>query len=216
MKKQKMKNVTTAKLFNVKPLFELLLEKDYYLCIESEPRITIFGVDPARFALFYAPNIKEILTKVDMHTDLNIFLREQVLKSNSTIYDVMQYVMDNHLDTKGVITSSFNAHAKWCDYMEDIMYQLDADDYFITDSEDDDSLDYNTMSLFTKTFNALVDVSFPAGFKEQQKILDEVTKFITNDLLPVIFKFEITTAEFKPLLDRARFYITELGFLRLF
>ena len=211
---KKTKNVTTAQLFNIKPLFEMLLEKDYYLCIESQPRINIFGVDPARFALFYAPNIKEILTKVDLHTDLNIFLQEQVLGSKSTIHDVMQYVIDNHLDTKGTITKSWNAHKEWNSHMEDIMYQIDSDDYYVVDSEPSDSMyESTTITSFANLYWMLTDVSFPYCIDKQQKILNEVTRFITNELVPIINKFEITMTEFEPLAKRAEKYIAEMFLL---
>lgn len=219
---KKSKSRTTAQLFNIGNLYEHLLDLGYYIHLDKNRSIstswTIY--ESARFSLFYSPDIKEKLEEVKAlprGIDITPYLDTQVVPDYSELDYIMDYVISNKILTDSKIIKAWNNHQKWYEYMDDQLFGILCNDYYVQGSPDDETrsiFEYEDTVIIRNLallFLSVTEVNFqPYSFDSQQKILDEVTSFMVNELIPTINRFEISNEQFQKLLEPAYKYTSQL------
>ena len=219
---KKSKSKTNAQLFNMGSLFEHLLDLGYYLSMNEKGCISTkwHAWDSATFSLFHSPDIKEKLEEMEelpYGTNIRPFLGTQVVPDDSELSDIMDYVISNKILTDRKIIKEWNNHLKWHDYMFDQLFCAILGDFYVQDTPDDKPQsifeydDTSTIQNLAVLFLAVTEISlYPNSFDSQQKILDEVTSFMVNELIPAISHYEISNEQFQKLLESAYKYTSQL------
>lgn len=212
---EKTKNNVTAKLFNIGNLYEHLLDLGHYIYMDEKHSICTRWAswEPAKFSLFYSPDIKETLKKpFPYDVDITPYLGTQVA-AGASIHEIMDYLASNKIVTDGKIIKAWNTHKEWHEDMDSKLFCIG--DFCIEGCPDErrNIYEYDDTAIiqnFVLLFLCVTEISFPNDFDSQQKILDEVTFFVVDELIPTLNRFEISDEQFQKLLEPAYRYTSQL------